>query len=289
MARRATESDRHSGRHSSLGLPERNSYAFFSTRPLHILVFLLPLVIFYELGSAFFLTRTSPLADPAIAGSDAARVIRAERLLSSFFEMFGVGGLYLPGILLVIILLIWHILTPDRWRIRISVPLWMTVESVIWTLPLLVLGQMVMRAFEEPAGLVVFANAGGYTAMAATDLQQLSKPARATIAIGAGLYEELLFRLVAIALVHTIAADLLKIKDAPAKVIAVFVSAVAFAFYHDVMIPGMTGVAAIDASRLAVFTLAGIYFGAVYVIRGFGIVVAVHAIYDLAVLVLLVR
>lgn len=255
------------------GVP-RDDYAFLSTRPLHILVFLLPLLLAYEIGSALFLARDQ---------AGAARTIRAERLLSSFFEIFGAGGLYLPGFLLVVVLLIWHLLTRDKWRIRFSVPAWMTVESIFWTMPLLVIGQMVFRLFQSPPQLVAPLLAGAPSGDAA--LESLSKPALATIAVGAGLYEELLFRLVGIAMVHAIAADVLRIKDGPAKAIAIFVSAVVFALYHDVMLAS----GGIDPARLAIFTLAGLYFGTIFVLRGFGIVVAVHALYDLAVLVLLPR
>lgn len=250
--------------------PPREDYGFLSTRPLHILIFLLPLVVAYEVGSAVYL---------AGDGTTAAKVIRAERLLSSFFELFGVGGLYLPGLLMVVVLIIWHLLTRDPWRIRWGVPAWMTVESIFWTLPLLVIGQMVFRLFKAPPELIALAGGtgGGET------LVTLSKPALATIAVGAGLYEELLFRLMAIAALHAIAADVLRIKDGPSRAIAVFLSAIAFAFYHDVMLPS----GGIDPGRLAVFTLAGLYFGTVFVLRGFGIVVAVHVLYDLAVLVLL--
>lgn len=254
----------------------RDDYGFLSTRPLHILVFLLPLVIAYEVGSAVFLA-----GDQA----GAARMIRAERLLSSFFEVFGVGGLYLPGLLLVVVLLIWHVLTRDPWRVKFPVPAWMTVESVFWTMPLLVIGQMVFRLFQSPPQLVAPVLAGGVTGSSEATLGALSKPALATIAFGAGLYEELLFRLVGIAVIHAIAADVLRIKDGPAKAIAIFISAAAFALYHDVMLAS----GGLDPARLAIFTLAGLYFGTIFVLRGFGIVVAVHALYDLAVLVLLAR
>jgi hypothetical protein len=254
-------------RFSTGGAPApRTDYAFLSTRPLHILVFLLPLILTYEAGSAFVIA-------PDQGG--AARVIRAERLLASLFEMFGAGGLYLPGVLLVVVLVIWHALTRDPWRVRWRVPAWMALESVVWTLPLLVIGQMVFRLFQSPPTL----------AAAEPALGALSKPALATISIGAGIYEEMLFRLVGIAALHAVAADVLRIKDGPARAIAVFVSAVAFAFYHDVMLPA----GGIDPARLAIFTLAGLYFGTLLVLRGFGIVVAVHALYDLAVLVLLAK
>lgn len=242
------------------------AYAYWSTRPLHILAFLLPLVIAYEVGSAL------TLAGP---GTDTSRTIRAELILDSFFRLFGVGGLYLPGILLVVVLTFWHLLSRDRWRLHPPVLAWMLLEAALWTLPLLVMGQILQRAFRS--SLAPMAQ------VAAQSIYELPALTRATISIGAGVYEELLFRLVGIALVHAIAADLLRVRDGPAKVVAVFVSAIAFALYHDVSLS--TG--GIDPARLTIFFLAGLYFGTVYVLRGFGIVVAVHALYDLAVLVLL--
>jgi hypothetical protein len=257
---------------------DQRGYAYLSTRPLHILVFLLPLVVLYEAGAAFYFSD---------AGS--FEKIRAKRLMSQLFEWFGAGGLYLPGLLLVVVLLIWHALTRDRWRVRWSVPAWMAVESVIWTPPLLVMMQMAFRAFHGEgssggaSGRALGVVSGGAGPLPA--LAEMSAGAKATVSIGAGLYEEMLFRLVAIALVHAVAADALRIKDGPAKAVAVFVSAVAFGLYHDVWLPG----GGIDPGRMAIYTLAGLYFGAVFVLRGFGIVVAVHVLYDLAVLVLLAR
>lgn len=256
-------------------ISEPGGYAYWSTRPLHVLVFLLPLILVYEIGSALYLSHNG----------QAIKTIRAERILSSFFELFGAGGLYLPGIVLIVVLLMWHILSRDKWRVHWQALLGMLVEAVVWAIPLLVLGQIMQRAFHgDPA---VFAAAGQAAAPGAAGqalgLSALSTPARATISLGAGIYEELLFRLVAIALFHTIAADLLRIRDGAAKVIAVFAAAIAFALYHDIMLPG----GGLDPARLATYTLAGLYFGTVYILRGFGIVVAVHAVYDLAVLVLL--
>ncbi|MDX2115292.1 MAG: CPBP family intramembrane glutamic endopeptidase [Planctomycetota bacterium] len=232
-------------------------------------MFLLPLVIAYEVGSAVVLSGPG--------GADLPE-LRAERMLGSIFASLGAGGLYLPGVLLVVVLLIWHLLTRDSWRVRPSVCGGMILESIFWTLPLLVLGQMVFRAFDMAPQLAAPAQTNSV-------LEAAPAHVRALFAVGAGLYEELVFRLMAIALVHAIAADLLRVPEGPARASAVFISAVAFALYHDVMMP--TG--GIDPARLAVFTFAGVYFGTLYVLRGFGIVVAVHVLYDLAVLVLLTR
>jgi hypothetical protein len=59
--------------------------------------------------------------------------------------------------------------------------------------------------------------------------------------------------------------------------IAVLVSAVAFTFYHDLH----TASGAISGRRVIFYLVAGLYFGATYVLRGFGIVVGAHALYDI--------
>jgi membrane protease YdiL (CAAX protease family) len=224
---------------------------------------LLPLIILYELGSALYLT----------TDESTVKLISAQALLLRLFNLFGLGSIYLPGVLLVVILLIWHVLVHDPWRIRWRVLGLMLAESAIWTLPLIVLGGLVYRLAGGVPHMVVFSDA---------EVASLSLPGRAAISIGAGLYEELLFRMVAIALVHLVAADLLRMKEFPARVVAIVLSAIAFGLYHDVA----TAAGGIDWPRLTVLVFAGLYFGALYVSRGFGIVVGIHALYDLTVLVI---
>jgi membrane protease YdiL (CAAX protease family) len=101
--------------------------------------------------------------------------------------------------------------------------------------------------------------------------------------MGAGLYEEMLFRLVIITAIHFVAADLLRLPDLPAKILAVLVSAVLFALHHDTALA--TG--GIDRPLFAFYLLAGIYFGVLFLGRGLGIAIGVHACYDLLVLVVM--
>lgn len=262
------------------GHPEE-SYARLSTQPLYVLVFLLPLLIAYEIGSAMYLSGDGH--------GGVARVIRAEGLLTQFFRWFGVGGLYLPGIALIVVLLIWHMMTRAKWTIRLPVLGWMFVESLAWTPPLVVLLQFVGRLAGGGGGataamLGAAPVGGGATGVvAAGGLEAMSVAERATIAVGAGLYEELLFRMLAIAGVHIVASDLMGMKDKWARLVAVVCSAAAFGFYHDVFLQS----GGLDWGKLLIFFLAGLYFGGIYVVRGFGIVVATHALYDLAVLILL--
>jgi len=236
---------------------DRAGYAWRSTRPLPILVFLLPLIIAYAIGSAMYLT------DPT---SGATETIRAERMLRQFFESAGIAGLHLPAFAIIAVLLAWQFVSRDPWRVRPSHLTLMALESFAWTLPILALVNIIggVRPMATLAGSDVFTTMSG--------------PQLVTIAIGAGLYEELLFRMVLITIVHLLAHDLLRIRDHPARIIAVILSAGAFALYHDA--------AAHDAALLAFYFIAGSLFGVVYLWRGFGIVVGAHAAYDLIALLL---
>ena len=65
---------------------------------------------------------------------------------------------------------------------------------------------------------------------------------------------------------------------------SVLISALAFALYHfEPLWDWGAFVASFRASHFAFYILAGVYFAAIYVMRGFGIVAATHALYDIMV------
>ena len=92
-----------------------------------------------------------------------------------------------------------------------------------------------------------------------------------------------LFGLLLIAAVHLLLVDVGGLKSRTGTIIAVAVSAFAFMLYHELRPDGV-----LSLQRLAFFMVAGLYFSAVFVVRGFGIVVAVHAIYDIVTALFLV-
>ena len=246
-------------------------YTRLSTRPLHILLFLLPLIVFYEIGSVVYLSEE----------------IRAERIVGEFFAWFDVGWVHIPAALTVIVLLVWQFISGDRWKVRWPVLGWMALESVVWTAPLLVLGLIVARVLgiESGRGLieaVAMTSTGADGADASPGgVGALGWQGLATIAIGAGIYEELLFRMVGLALVHFVLVDLLLIKDMTGRIGAIIATSIAFALYHNGVLSGGD----VDWALLVYYVVAGAYFASLYMIRGFGIVVAVHALYDIVVLV----
>lgn len=262
---------------------DRESYWFLSTRPLHTLAFLAPLLALYEVGTLFFLS-----------GNGLVEVIRARLMLSQVMDVFGAAGFHLPPILLSVILLCWHVLERDKWVLRKDVVLGMALESFVWTLPLFVFAaiagtsQTLIASPNAPAGALplashppaLLAQVGG-----TTPVEQLSLAARMVLALGAGVYEELLFRLILIVGLHFVLKDLLKISESTTYVIAAVVSAIAFTLYHNIQHP--TGGA--DLRLLVIYMIAGLYFAVLFILRGFGVTVATHACYDVIALSLLGR
>jgi len=100
------------------------------------------------------------------------------------------------------------------------------------------------------------------------------------LALGAGVYEELVFRVLLVSAFAFIGRRLLGWRPALAASVAVAASALIFAAFHYI---GPYG----DPLRLDSFVfrlLGGVAFSILYVTRGFGITAWTHALYDLMVL-----
>ena len=106
---------------------------------------------------------------------------------------------------------------------------------------------------------------------------------RFVMSLGAGVWEETVFRLGIMTGVAVLLERVLGLGRWVAVAVALIVSAVLFSAMHHIPPYG-------DALHIGVFVfrvLAGCFFGLVYWFRGFAIVVYTHALYD--VYVLLVR
>lgn len=214
------------------------------------LYFLLPLLVLYEIGAVTLLSDTQ---------------LTANRLLGQFFAVFGVTGVHLPAVAVVAALLGMHLARKkDPWTPEPKLYLVMLGESVFLALPLFILATVLVR---EP---IISAS---LTSGQWDDLKQ-----KLVIALGAGIYEELMFRMVAIALIHLVAKDLLSLPEEVCTISAVALSSLGFAAIH--FVGGHNG---FSMAKMLFYTVAGVYFAAIYLGRGFGIVVAVHAFYDVLV------
>lgn len=229
--------------------PASVAYWDVTHRPLQCLVFLLPMILAYQIGMALTHSNTPIDQRPALA---------AEQLLRWFFSLFGATGAYLPGAALVVVLFVWHIASREPWKVATQPIMGMAGESVLLAVPLLFLHRWL-------PGLMSLAMREGPTAM---DNLLLS--------VGAGIYEELVFRLIIISLINLLLTDILRIRQVGAVAIAVIVSSVLFGLHHYPPI----GADPWSTSEFAFRTAAGAYLAAVFVLRGFGLAVGCHVVYD---------
>ena len=105
---------------------------------------------------------------------------------------------------------------------------------------------------------------------------------RLMLSLGAGLYEELLFRVVLVGAIAALGRRALGLGPRAAGALAIVVGALLFSAAHYV---GAYG----DRLTLESFVfraLAGVFFSALYLLRGFGITAWTHALYDVGVLVI---
>jgi hypothetical protein len=102
------------------------------------------------------------------------------------------------------------------------------------------------------------------------------------VALGAGIFEELLFRVVLVTLLLRLSKAVLGFGNTAASVIAIVGSAAIFSAFHYVGPYGDTPTAASFLFRM----VGGLIFSAIYVFRGFGIVAWTHALYDVGILLL---
>ncbi len=228
-------------------------------RPLEILVLLAPLILIYELGLIAILRQDGGILVTNLA----------HKYIIDLFSVMGITGfgLGLPGLLLVVLLIAWQVLSRHPWVIHWGTIGLMWIESLILVVPIIVLAALL--------------NSGATPLSAGLPLRE-TVAERMAMGIGAGLYEELIFRWAIIATVHALLVDGFGLSQRTTVFFAVVISAVAFMLYHPIHGPDGS-----ILSGLAVFYLAsGVYFSVVYILRGFGIVAATHAIYDVFVVLL---
>ncbi|HEY7115204.1 MAG TPA: CPBP family intramembrane glutamic endopeptidase [Tepidisphaeraceae bacterium] len=223
-----------------------------SRTPLTSLLFVLPLLVLHEVGVQYYAT---------LPGRVVAYRVAAFDLMVRLFHSCGASGQYLPALAVVAVLLSWHVARGDRWVVNTPLLPAMLVECLLLATPLLA----VYFLFSWPTS--VFMPGGDWKSMAA-------------LYLGAGVYEELVFRLAAFSVLSFLLIDLARIPRSWGVPAVVLTAAALFAGYH---IWGQTGY---PFQGLVFVALRGVYYGTIFVERGFGITAGVHTAYDLMLLAL---
>lgn len=218
-------------------------YYWETHRPLTCLLFLLPLVLLYEVGVTWGAGRAGLRSE-----------LLAHGLLRDALAWVGLVGPWVPPTVFVMALLVWHWRRGRRWHVRwVALPV-MLLECTLLALPLLAL-----------SGL-----------FAAPPLVRLLP------AIGAGVYEELVFRLLLISGLLWLHVELLHVWRPAATWAAVLLAAAIFAAAHFAPF----GSAEFSWKPFWFQFAAGSYLGFVFQQRGFGVVGGAHAFYNVLLVLL---
>lgn len=225
-----------------------------SRRPLASLYFVLPLLIFYEVGVL-------------LMGPDSLRN-GADVWLRTLLNWIGFGEYFLLPVLTIVTLLGWHHLTGRSWKVNVTVIYGMAAESILLAVALLLFAHLQMQLLSGEMLDTLFIR------------EQIRRSVmnRLVLYIGAGIYEELLFRLLlfsAILGVVRFAGG----KPAAQLWIALVASSLLFALAHYV---GQYG-DPFDLHSFSFRAIAGAFFALLFYYRGFGIAAGTHALYDVLV------
>lgn len=228
------------------------NYFIITKSPIYSFIFTLPLFVIYEIG--LFLISSKDLIMMR-NGADA--------LLRQILEPLGNFAFYWIGFGFFIGFFITYYMKKDKWSFLIlkgKFLIFMAVESLFFA--------FFLFSFMSNIKILLMSHTGSIL------IQQV------TLAIGAGIYEEILFRVLLIACLANILEFIFDWSKLSIYTSALMISSAVFSLFHFI---GEFG----DYYSFDIFMyrfLAGIFLGSLYLLRGFGIAAWTHAIYDIIVI-----
>lgn len=276
------------------------SYLERTARPVYAVLFLLPFIILYEVGTITINTN--------ILNHSQVRVV-AFVWMQELLQSIGLGGKFAwaaPGLAVIIILLSQQVTSRKDWHVWLGDFVPMLIECTLLAIPLIVLtfflnfmsvniekqhlssdnSYTITADINSPeTGTVASDSSRNASILASPALENQKHSVWANIVtgIGAGIYEELVFRLVLICILLMVLQDVFKMSHGSAIALAVCVSAALFSAHHHIdFLTGMENTAdPFDWAKFTFRTIAGVYFAFLYAIRGFGITAGTHSFYNI--------
>jgi len=247
---------------TSTGFPSvstRTSYWQVSRAPRYSLLFALPLLVFYQVL--------------AVLLAHGARSVRngADVILQALFTAAGGPPLFMVCLIGAGLWLVTRDLRAHGSRLRGGVFAAMLGEAIALAL-----------IFGFAVGSVTSGVLGMLQTLAVPGGPEMNWWTRLMVSLGAGIYEELLFRVLLVGALAAAARALLGWRPLTAGVAATFAGAAIFSAFHYL---GPYG----DRWQLYSFAfrmVAGLFFSGLYLARGFGITAWTHALYDVLLLVM---
>ncbi|NQV37019.1 MAG: CPBP family intramembrane metalloprotease [Candidatus Marinimicrobia bacterium] len=228
------------------------SYFSKSKTAFYSLIFTAPLFLIYEIGIL------SVSMDDLPVLRNGADVFM--RQIMESIGLLGLQGFGFMSLIAVAAILISRIRTNQSFTINAMTLVYMVFESIAWMTGL----------------FIIFSLSELY--LLTTTVKGLMH--QVVLSLGAGIYEELLFRVLLINGIAAIFKFALSWKKPMQYVGAIFISALIFSLFHFIGSAGDS-----YSFRILLFRIiGGLYLGGVYVFRGYGIAAWTHSLYDIFVL-----
>ena len=209
---------------------------------------LIPLLVFYHVGT--------------IIVKDGLAVPKSLHII---VRCFGGSSEFLIGFFVVIVLLAQQMVRKESSTISFWGLLAIIIEGAILTLPVIVISWLVGSRWMVSA-------VGG--------IAESQAFRECLVSVGAGIYEEFVFRLVLISGGSLLLMDVFGIDKHKCGVILIIISAIVFSACHfptkQLLDPSL-----LDLNKFFFYTLAGAWWGILYIWRGFGVAVYSHIYWDL--------
>jgi hypothetical protein len=229
------------------------SYLKVTKNIYYSLLFILPMLFLYEI-----------MCWIQFAGMPAEIRNGADIILRQLIMGVGKHSESIYGLLLIIVffcIMFFNRKFVKKGRIKFTFLLYMFAESLLWTL-----GFLILMSISEKVLLSI--------------LERNIIPEQFYLAIGAGIWEELLFRLGAVGLCLSLLTKIIRYSGILSSLIAILFAAVLFSLFHYI---GSFG-DIFTYKSFYIRTWAGIFLGALYLFRGLGITVYTHIFYDMAII-----
>ncbi|MGR3219845.1 MAG: CPBP family intramembrane glutamic endopeptidase [Candidatus Anammoxibacter sp.] len=224
-----------------------NDYLARSRKLTNGFIFILPLLVMYEVGIVMYGSQVKNSADV---------------MVKIPFAFFGRNGSLIFNMMVVVIFFIavFRLEKEHKLKFRIYIP--MFIESFVYAV---FLGPVVGRA----VGYVM-------QRFLADPMTSSGAGMQIVLSVGAGVYEEIVFRLILLTVLNLLFAKVFGLNKTMGIVLSIIVGSVLFSAIHYVGSLSDT----FTSSGFIFRFLAGVVLATIFMLRGLGIAVYTHAIYD---------
>jgi hypothetical protein len=276
----------------------RDSYLERTSRPVYAIIFLVPFILFYEIGTILINTDVLTQYQVRVVAFVWVQDVLLHLGTSSRFAWVA------PPLVVIVILTGLQIASKKQWYFCWSDYTPMILECVGLAVPLIVLSLLfnspgtrpdnfLRPNRDRPAAQVSMAAqthiVSPQDVVSALGQQNTAGPkvhslmTNIVTGVGAGIYEELVFRLILICALMVLFQDVIGLSRQNAITLSVLMSAALFSAHHHIIwIDGrLARSAPFNWTEFVFRTIAGVYFAILFAIRGFGITAGTHAFYDI--------